>query len=112
MFDIGFWELCLVAIIGMVVLGPERLPVAIRTVKRWVNTVRQLSDNVKQELSEELRIQELHQNLKKAEQANMQNLSPEVAASVEQLKQAAAEVNEPFKPSSETIAAPVNKPHD
>ena len=97
MFDIGFWELTLIGIMGLVVLGPERLPVAIRTIKGWVTGVRKFSDSVKSELSEELRIHELHDNLKKAEQADMANLSPEVAESVKSLKEAAAMVNEPFK---------------
>ncbi len=97
MFDIGFWELTLIGIMGLVVLGPERLPVAIRTLKGWVTGVRKFSDSVKSELSEELRIHELHGNLKKAEQANMANLSPEISESVKSLKEAAAMVNEPFK---------------
>jgi len=97
MFDIGFWELMLIGIMGLVVLGPERLPVAMRTVKGWITGVRKFSDTVKSELSEELRIHELHNNLKKAEQADMTNLSPEVADSVKSLKEAAAMVNEPFK---------------
>ena len=97
MFDIGFWELMLIGIMGLVVLGPERLPVAMRTVKGWITGVRKFSDTVKSELSEELRIHELHNHLKKAEQADMANLSPEVADSVKSLKEAAAMVNEPFK---------------
>ena len=36
MFDIGFSELLLVFIIGLVVLGPQRLPVAVKTVAGWV----------------------------------------------------------------------------
>jgi sec-independent protein translocase protein TatB len=97
MFDIGFWELTLIGIIGLVVLGPERLPVAIRTIKGWISGVRKFSDSVKSELSEELRVHELHANLKKAEQADMKNLSPEVAESVKSLREAAEMVNEPFK---------------
>ena len=97
MFDIGFWELMLIGIMGLVVLGPERLPVAIRTVKGWITGVRKFSDTVKSELSEELRIHELHANLKKAEQGDMKNLSPEVAESVKSLQEAADMVNEPFK---------------
>ena len=97
MFDIGFWELMLIGIMGLVVLGPERLPVAIRTIKSWVSGVRKFSDTVKSELSEELRVHELHANLKKAEQSDMADLSPEVADSVKSLKEAAAMVNEPFK---------------
>ena len=69
MFDIGFWELMLIAVMGLIVLGPERLPVAIRTVRSWVSGVRKFGDTVKSELSEELRIHELHANLKKAEQS-------------------------------------------
>lgn len=97
MFDIGFWELMLIGVMGLVVLGPERLPVAIRTVRSWIGGVRKFSDSVKSELSEELRIHELHANLKKAEQGDMTNLSPEVAESVKSLREAAASVNEPFK---------------
>lgn len=97
MFDIGFWELILISIMGLVVLGPERLPVAIRTVRGWIRTVRKFSEGVKTELSEELRIQELHSNLKKAEQANMENLSPEVAESIKSLKEAAEMVNHPYE---------------
>jgi sec-independent protein translocase protein TatB len=58
---------------------------------------RKFSDTVKTELSEELRIHELHANLKKAEQSDMTNLSPEVADSVKSLQDAADMVNEPFK---------------
>lgn len=97
MFDIGFWELLLIAVIGLVVLGPERLPVAIRTVRGWISGVRNFSEGVKNELTEELRIQELHANLKKAEQSGMKDLSPEVAASVKSLKDAAEMVNTPYQ---------------
>ncbi|KGJ97496.1 Sec-independent protein translocase protein TatB [Colwellia psychrerythraea] len=97
MFDVGFWELILIAIMGLVILGPERLPVAIRTVRGWMTGARKFSDTVKAELTEELRVHELHANLKKAEQANLQNLSPEVAESLKTLQEAAASVTEPFK---------------
>lgn len=97
MFDIGFWELILIAIMGLVILGPDRLPVAIRTLRGWISGARKFSDTVKSELTEELRIHELHANLKKAEESNLQNLSPEVAESLKALQEAADSVNEPFK---------------
>lgn len=100
MFDIGFWELSLIGIIGLVVLGPERLPVAIRSVKSWFSTMRKFTDGMKSELKEELRIHELHGDLKKAEDANMENLSPEVAESLKTLKEAADMVNNPFEKST------------
>ena len=97
MFDVGFWELILIAIMGLVILGPERLPVAIRTLRGWITGARKFSDTVKSELTEELRIHELHANLKKAEESNLQNLSPEIAESLKSLQEAAASVTEPFK---------------
>ncbi len=97
MFDVGFWELILIAIMGLVILGPERLPVAIRTLRGWISGARKFSDTVKSELTEELRVHELHANLKKAEQSNLQNLSPEVAESLKSLREAADSVAEPFK---------------
>ena len=59
MFDIGFSELLLVLIVGLVVLGPQRLPIAIRTVMGWVRTIRGLAANVQNELAQEVRF---HQN--------------------------------------------------
>jgi sec-independent protein translocase protein TatB len=97
MFDIGFWELVLIAVMALLILGPERLPVAIRTVRQWLTSARQFSHSIKSELNEELRVHELHANLKKAEQSNLQDLSPEVADSLKTLQEAAASVNEPFK---------------
>ncbi|NIG87129.1 Sec-independent protein translocase protein TatB [Serratia symbiotica] len=88
MFDIGFSELLLVLVIGLVVLGPERLPVAVRTVSSWVRALRSLAASVQHELAQELKLQELQDDLKKAEQAGLQHLTPELKASMEELKEA------------------------
>ena len=66
MFDIGFSELVLLMLVGLVVLGPKRLPVAIRTVMGWVKTIRGLAANVQNELKQELKLQELQDSIKKA----------------------------------------------
>ncbi|MEG0867437.1 MAG: Sec-independent protein translocase protein TatB, partial [Hafnia sp.] len=89
MFDIGFSELLLVMVIGLVVLGPERLPVAVRTVAGWIRALRSLAASVQNELSQELKLQELQDSLKKAESAGLQNLTPELKASMDELKEAA-----------------------
>ena len=89
MFDIGFSELVLVLIVGLVVLGPQRLPIAIRTVMGWVRTIRGLAANVQNELAQELKLQELKESIKKAEELNLSSLSPELSKTVEELKQSA-----------------------
>ena len=88
MFDIGFSELVLLMLVGLVVLGPKRLPVAIRTVMGWVKTIRGLAANVQNELKQELKLQELQDSIKKAEQLNLKQLSPDLSKTVEELKSA------------------------
>lgn len=103
MFDIGFWELSIIAVMGLVVLGPERLPTAIRTIRAWVSNIKQFSNSVQTELKEELRVHELHANLKKAEQQGLKNLAPELEESLSTLKAAAEEANRPYaKKDSQT----------
>ncbi|MGL4932789.1 MAG: Sec-independent protein translocase protein TatB [Aeromonas sp.] len=110
MFDIGFWELVLIGVVALVVLGPERLPVAIRTLTGWIRLIRSTANSVKSELEQELKLHELHSDLKKAEQLQMSNLSPELQQSIEQLKAAAQSVNRPYQADHEIRppeAAPV-----
>ncbi|MCE9830900.1 Sec-independent protein translocase protein TatB [Vibrio diabolicus] len=107
MFDIGFWELVLISVVGLVVLGPERLPHAIRSVSRFIGAAKSMANSVKDELSHELKVQELQENLRKAEQMGMEDLSPELKSSVEELKKAAQSVNRPYAKNTDSEAEPV-----
>ncbi|MBL0575847.1 Sec-independent protein translocase subunit TatB [Aeromonas hydrophila] len=107
MFDIGFWELVVIGVVALVVLGPERLPVAIRTASHWIRLIRSTANSVKAELEQELKLQDLHNDLKKAEQLQMNNLSPELQESIEQLKTAAQSVTRPYEQQNTIQPAPV-----
>ncbi|MFV1998282.1 MAG: Sec-independent protein translocase protein TatB [Acidiferrobacterales bacterium] len=54
MFDIGFYELALIGVLALVVLGPKRLPEAARAAGRWVGKVRSFVANVKQDIDREI----------------------------------------------------------
>ena len=97
MFDIGFWELLVIGILALLVLGPERLPGAIRSTLKTVRSVRNTAYGFKNEVEQQLRIHELHENLKKAEQQGMKNLAPEIQDSVDELKRAAESVQQPYQ---------------
>ena len=101
MFDIGFWELLVIGVIGLLVLGPERLPGAIRSTSRTIRNIKNMANGFKQEIEQQVRIQELHENLKKAEQQQLKNLSPELQESVDELKSAAESVNKPYQKSEQ-----------
>ncbi|TBV77076.1 Sec-independent protein translocase protein TatB [Pseudoxanthomonas winnipegensis] len=69
MFEIGFPELIVIAVVALVVLGPERLPKAARFAGLWVRRARNQWDSVKQELERELAAEELKRNLHEAQEA-------------------------------------------
>jgi len=54
MFDIGFTELILIAIVGLVVIGPEQLPETIRTLSAWLNKIRRSYNDIRLEVQQEL----------------------------------------------------------
>ncbi|CAE1141318.1 Sec-independent protein translocase protein TatB [Serratia rhizosphaerae] len=110
MFDIGFSELLLVLVIGLVVLGPERLPVAVRTVAGWIRALRSLAASVQNELSQELKLQELQDSLKKAESAGLQNLTPELKASMDELKEATDSLKRSYQPGADAEANTIHNP--
>jgi sec-independent protein translocase protein TatB len=68
-FDLGFGELLLIALVALVVLGPERLPKAARFAGLWVRRARAQWYSVKSELERELAAEELKRNLDAARTA-------------------------------------------
>ena len=63
MFDIGFPELVLVAIVGLLVIGPERLPEALRTLGLWLGRMRRSFTTVKTEIEKEIGMDEVRRQL-------------------------------------------------
>ena len=68
MFDIGFAELLLIGVVGLLVVGPEQLPGAVRTVMAWVNRFRRSFDQIRTEVRRELHNDEIMQKLKSESQ--------------------------------------------
>ncbi len=63
MFDIGFIELVLIGVVGLVVIGPERLPGVASKLGRWVGRTRQFISTVKGDIDREMRQEEIRQAL-------------------------------------------------
>lgn len=63
MLDIGFTELLLIAVISLLVLGPERLPGALRTASMWLGRIRRSFNEVRTELERELNTADFNQDL-------------------------------------------------
>ena len=102
----SFWELVVIAVVALLVLGPERLPGAIRSVSGFVRSVKQFGQQMQAELNDELRVQELHDKLKQAEEKGLLNLTTEEMQAITELRQAAADVTNPYPPAVAAVSEP------
>lgn len=137
MFDIGFMELVLISIVALIVIGPERLPGAIRTATLWIGRAKRSFNQVKSEIEKEINSDEIKRqlhnesilsDLKKAKgkadqlvantRKNIDNINSEVNETLKeeeaQLKDAVADKPAKIaaKPANakEPAAAPVDNP--
>jgi sec-independent protein translocase protein TatB len=63
MFDMGFLELLIIGVVGLLVLGPERLPKAARTLGLWLGRIKRSVSSMQREVSAQLEAEELRQKL-------------------------------------------------
>jgi len=59
MFDIGFSEMMVLAVVALVVLGPERLPKVAKQVGHWMGKLRRYVDDVKTDINRQMELSEL-----------------------------------------------------
>ena len=62
MFEVGFSELLLIAVIGLLVLGPQKLPGLARQVGRWMGRARTMARQFRDQLEEESFLEETKLN--------------------------------------------------
>ena len=97
MFDVGFWEILLILVLALVVIGPERLPGAARALGLWVGKSRRFIEGVKNDVEQEFDVSEFKRVIHNQEI---------------QLKELQQQVNQP--PSLESILdeGTTEKTHD
>jgi sec-independent protein translocase protein TatB len=89
MFDIGFWELAIIGVVALLVIGPERLPRVARTAGLWMGRARRFVSTVKADIDREIAADELKKTLTK--QAEV----PELYDIVEDTKQTIKKTQQP-----------------
>ena len=101
MFDVSFSELLVVAVVALLVIGPEKLPKVARTIGALTGRIQRYASQVKEEVNRELRFEELQ----KLQQEIKQSVG-NVQASVQQQL---AEVESTIINKDESITKPVAK---
>lgn len=99
MFDVGFWELALIAVIALIVLGPERLPGAARTLGTWVGRARRYAQTLKDELEKEAGAGDLRRDLESI-RSEVNSVRGEMTRGGRQLRAEVEEGEEAQKSSS------------
>ncbi len=90
MFDIGFSELMLIAVVALIVIGPEKLPKVARTVGHLFGRMQRYVNDVKADISREMALDDLRKL-----QSSMQDTVRSVEQSVnEEVRSAEAEMNQ------------------
>ncbi len=83
MFDIGFWELVVIAVVTLLVVGPDEFPTVVRKVSTWINDVRKYvsavksdfdreinkAEELKELIAKEAKIAEMHQEIDETQTA-------------------------------------------
>jgi len=85
-FDVGFWELALIALVALIVVGPERLPRLARTLGMWLGKGRRILSGIKQEIDREIQADEIKESLEKRMRNSMGEAAGETLDAVQGIK--------------------------
>ncbi|MDP6436282.1 MAG: Sec-independent protein translocase protein TatB [Gammaproteobacteria bacterium] len=84
MFDIGFWELAILFGLGLMVLGPERMPRVAAQLGRWAGQARSMARNLTQQFREELEpLETMHSDLNKEMNRDFSKYRPDIGEHAE-----------------------------
>lgn len=109
MFDIGFWEMGLIGVVALIVIGPERLPKVAATVGFWVGKLRAQAFNIRAEIEKEINADELREALHRQEE-EMRNLHIMMQESREKADQLEREVHRELTGEEAPQMQPLDKP--
>lgn len=121
MFDIGFFELLIVGIVGLLVIGPERLPETIRTLALWWGRLKRAIQSTRTELEQHIgaddirrqlhneevmqRLQATQDEIKRTVSENVNDINKALDAG-EDIKQPLNELREQLETTAQTATAP------
>ena len=101
MLNIGMTELLVFGAIALLILGPDKLPEAIRFIGKWSAKIKRIAGNIQNDLDRELRLSELREQMQ-SELKRIQELEAKMQAQM-------ADLNAPIEPVTKISEQPVLK---
>ena len=103
MFDIGFSEMVVLAVVALVVLGPERLPKVAKQTGAWMGKLRRYVDDVKSDINRQMELDELRR-LQSEVTSAAQSLKASVESAVSETRSEISSLNDAFASDGSTPA--------
>jgi sec-independent protein translocase protein TatB len=109
MFEFGFWELILIMVVALLVVGPERLPGVARQAGLWIGKARRFVNSVRSDIEREIRSEEI-KNMLNQQQSEIQELKgmlaktqTEVKSELEQTDRLVKSLEDPLKTEPNSV---------
>lgn len=113
MFDIGFAEIFVCVIVGLVVIGPERLPEAVRTVGLWVGRIKRSLRETREEIERQVGMEDVRRQLHTEEMMRtLEDMQEEIDSALNYERMGNKPVLEHQPTLNETLPSVINTPHD
>ena len=111
MFDIGFWEIIIIAVVALLVVGPERFPGMIKKVGYWLGQFRRIVNTVKSEVKTEVdKAEQLQQLLDEQKQILERNVNVDVTQPAVKPKSAERKQDAQSTPQEPKLTPDVPRP--
>ena len=113
MFDIGFSELLVIAIVALIVIGPQRLPTVARTLGHLFGRMQRYVNDVKADISREMELDELKKlqsSMEDTARSMRDSLDKEVSETTGELNKVAQSAQVEPDPFAEPVAQPASQP--
>jgi sec-independent protein translocase protein TatB len=109
MFDIGFSEIVVIAVVALIVLGPERLPKAARTMGHLFGRLQRYVNDVKSDINREMELEEL-KKLQQEVKSAARDIEQSVSTAVSSVESGARDVEAQLNAGASEAPAPPAPP--
>ena len=113
MFDFSFWELTIVLMVALVVVGPDKLPILAGKIGRWVGKIKQMVTSVRSDIEQELKSAELKEMLEQqqSEISQLRNILKDAEHSTQnEIRNISAEQSDMSKAVDAAVAQSPSNP--
>ena len=95
MFDFGFWEIAIIGIITLIVVGPEKMPALARKAGLYVGKFKKFVSKIQNDINNEIKSEELKEQLSiKDDKSSLSQTVEEAKSGIDEIKKEAAKISD------------------